>query len=104
MQEAFTGPALKQITGLALIYYIFIAMFWSLWDQSNGQTWTLQATSDLMDKHLFGFLAGIPAFGGACELPAAARADPGRERPLHPGHGADLHFRRLSASWASSSQ
>src|ERR1700685_1408327 len=62
MQEAFTGPALKQITGLALIYYIFIAMFWCLWDQSNGQTWTLQATSDLMDKHLFGFLGGISAF------------------------------------------
>jgi proton-dependent oligopeptide transporter, POT family len=62
MQEAFTGPALKQITGLALIYYVFVAMFWCLWDQSNGQTWTLQATSDLMDKHLFGFLAGIPAF------------------------------------------
>jgi POT family proton-dependent oligopeptide transporter len=62
MQEAFTGPALKQITGLALIYYVFIAMFWCLWDQSNGQTWTLQATSDLMDKHLFGFLAGIPTF------------------------------------------
>jgi POT family proton-dependent oligopeptide transporter len=64
MQEAFTGPALKQITGLALIYYVFIAMFWCLWDQSNGQTWTLQATSDLMDKHLFGFLGGIPAFSG----------------------------------------
>ena len=64
MQEAFTGPALKQITGLALIYYIFIAMFWCLWDQSNGQTWTLQATSDLMDKHLFGFLGGISAFSG----------------------------------------
>src|SRR6202043_2568428 len=62
MQEAFTGPALKQITGLALIYYVFVAMFWCLWDQSNGQTWTLQATSDLMDKHLFGFLGGIPAF------------------------------------------
>jgi POT family proton-dependent oligopeptide transporter len=64
MKEAFTGAALKQITGLAIIYYIFIAMFWCLWDQSNGQTWTLQATSDLMDKHLFGFLAGIPAFQG----------------------------------------
>src|ERR1700733_14189359 len=62
MQEAFTGAALKQITGLALIYYVFIAMFWCLWDQSNGQTWTLQATSDLMDKHLFGFLGGISAF------------------------------------------
>lgn len=63
MEEAFTGPALKQLTGLALIYYIFVAMFWSLWEQSNGQTWTLQATSDLMDKHLFGFLAGVPGLG-----------------------------------------
>lgn len=62
MEEAFTGPALKQITGLAVIYYIFVAMFWALWDQSNGQTWTLQATSDLMDKHLFGFLGGVPGF------------------------------------------
>lgn len=64
MEEAFTGAALKQIAGLAVIYYIFIAMFWSLWDQSNGQTFTLQATSDLMDKHLFGFLAGVPVLGG----------------------------------------
>ena len=62
LHEAFTGPALKQILGLAVIYYIFIAVFWCLWDQSNGQTWTLQATSDLMDKHLFGFLGSIPAF------------------------------------------
>jgi POT family proton-dependent oligopeptide transporter len=63
MVEAFTGDALKQITGLALIYYLFVAVFWSLWDQSNGQTWTLQATSDFMDKHLFGFLAGVPGLG-----------------------------------------
>jgi len=60
LREAFTGDALKQILGLALIYYFFVAIFWCLWDQSNGQTWTLQATSDLMDKHLFGFLAGVP--------------------------------------------
>ena len=64
MEEAFTGDALKQITGLALIYYVFVAIFWALWDQSNGQTFTLQATSDLMDKHLFGFLSGVPAFAG----------------------------------------
>ena len=24
--------------------YLFLAVFWSLWEQSNGQTWTLQAT------------------------------------------------------------
>src|SRR4051812_18102155 len=32
------------------VVYIFIACFWALWDQSNGQTWTLQARSALMDK------------------------------------------------------
>ena len=48
---------------LAFIFYIFVAMFWSLWEQSNGQTWTLQATSDLMDKHPFSFLAGLPGLG-----------------------------------------
>ena len=60
MEEVFTGDALQQMKGLAVIYFIFIALYWSLWEQSNGQTWTLQATSDLMDKHLFGFLAGVP--------------------------------------------
>jgi POT family proton-dependent oligopeptide transporter len=63
LEEAFTGPALRQIAGLAVIYYLFVAVFWSLWDQSNGQTWTLQATSDLMDKHLFGFLGSVPGLG-----------------------------------------
>ncbi len=73
MEEAFTGDARKQLTGLAVIYFIFIAMYWSLWEQSNGQTWTLQATSDYMDKHLFGFLAGVPglnALSGYEMLPA----------------------------------
>ena len=63
MEEAFTGDTLKQLLSLGAIYFIFIAAFWALWDQSNGQTWTLQATSDLMDKHLFGFLAGVPVLG-----------------------------------------
>src|SRR3546814_1973678 len=31
---------------------LFVAFFWSLWEQSNGQTWVLQAQSDLMDKHI----------------------------------------------------
>ena len=61
--QSFTGERLKLVLRLALIYYVFVAVFWSLWDQSNGQTWTLQATSDLMDKHLFGFLAGVPGLG-----------------------------------------
>ena len=45
-----------RLVGSLLIVYFFVALFWSLWDQSNGQTWTLQATSDLMDKNIgFGF-------------------------------------------------
>ena len=63
LEQSFTGDALKLVLKLAFIYYIFIAMFWSLWEQSNGQTWTLQATSDLMDKHLFAFLQGVPVLG-----------------------------------------
>ncbi|WP_029921064.1 POT-type proton-dependent oligopeptide transporter [Nevskia soli] len=63
LEQSFTGDALKLVLKLAFIYYIFIAIFWSLWEQSNGQTWTLQATSDLMDKHIFAFLQGVPLLG-----------------------------------------
>jgi len=38
-----------------IVIYFFVACFWMLWDQSNGNTWTLQAQSSLMDKNL-GFL------------------------------------------------
>lgn len=62
LRDVFSPQGLKTIGSLCIIY-IFVALFWSLWDQSNGQTWTLQATSDLMDKHLFGFLAGVPGLG-----------------------------------------
>ena len=63
LEQCFTGDALKLVLKLGFIYYIFIAVFWSLWEQSNGQTWTLQATSDLMDKHIFSFLQGVPVLG-----------------------------------------
>ena len=50
------SPAGVKLIGSLLIVYLFVAVFWALWDQSNGQTWTLQATSDLMDKNMgFGF-------------------------------------------------
>ena len=51
LRDVLSPAGLKTIGGLAVIY-LFIAVFWSLWDQSNGQTWTLQAQSDLMDKNL----------------------------------------------------
>src|SRR5579885_955623 len=68
LAQSFTGENLKLVLRLAFIYYVFVAIFWSLWEQSNGQTWTLQATSDLMDKHLFGFLAGVPGLGALVQL------------------------------------
>jgi len=61
LQRCFTGDSLKIIARL-LVLYIFVAFFWSLWDQSNGNSWTIQAQSALMDKHLLGFLSGVPGF------------------------------------------
>jgi len=55
LKRMFTKGEHSIIANLALIY-LFIACFWALWDQSNGQTWTLQAESSLMDKNIgFGF-------------------------------------------------
>lgn len=60
LEEVFSKEGLKLIGGLLVIYF-FVACFWALWDQSNGQTWTLQAESSLMDKNLgFGFTV-LPA-------------------------------------------
>ncbi|MES2884586.1 MAG: hypothetical protein V4709_07265 [Pseudomonadota bacterium] len=61
LERSLTGEGLT-IVGKLLGLYVFIAFFWSLWDQSNGNSWTIQAQSALMDKRLFGFLAGIPMF------------------------------------------
>ncbi|SER02968.1 proton-dependent oligopeptide transporter, POT family [Solimonas aquatica] len=60
LRELFCADGLKLI-GRLLLIYLFIAFFWSLWEQSNGQTWTLQAQSDLMDKHLGFGLQILPA-------------------------------------------
>jgi proton-dependent oligopeptide transporter, POT family len=55
LREVFSKSGLKTIGSLSLIY-LFVAVWWALWDQSNGQTWTLQAESSLMDKSIgFGF-------------------------------------------------
>lgn len=61
LKRCFTGDSLKLI-GRLLVLYIFVAFFWSLWDQSNGNSWTIQAQSALMDKRLLGFLSGVPGF------------------------------------------
>ena len=38
--------------GRLFIVYIFVAIFWSLWDQSSGGSWTLQARN--LDLNFFG--------------------------------------------------
>ncbi|WP_374680268.1 oligopeptide:H+ symporter [Hydrocarboniphaga effusa] len=61
LERSLTGEGLRIVGKLALLY-LFVAFFWSLWDQSNGNSWTVQAQSALMDKHLFGFLGGVAGF------------------------------------------
>lgn len=51
LKEVFSLDGLR-LVGRLWAVYIFVAVFWALWDQSNGTTWTLQATSDLMDKNI----------------------------------------------------
>lgn len=66
LRDVFSKEGLSTIGSLAIIYF-FVAVFWSLWNQSNGQTWTLQARSSLMDKSIFGFTllpAQIQVFNG----------------------------------------
>jgi POT family proton-dependent oligopeptide transporter len=60
MDHAFTGEGLR-IIGRLLIVYFFVAMFWMLWEQSNGNTWVLQAQSSLMDKNLGFGITLLPA-------------------------------------------
>lgn len=50
VREALSGEGLKALGKLAVIY-LFIAMFWALFDQT-GSAWVLQATR--MDRVIFG--------------------------------------------------
>lgn len=58
--DVFSGIGLPTI-GRLLMIYLFVAFYWSLWEQSNGQTWVLQAQSELMDKHLGFGIEVLPA-------------------------------------------
>lgn len=58
LTRSFTGEHLSIVIRLSFLF-LFVAFFWALWDQSNGNSWTVQAQSGLMDKHLFGFLGGL---------------------------------------------
>ena len=60
LKDVFGLVGLKTILNL-LVIYLFITFFWSLWDQSNGTSWSLQARSVLMDKNLGFGITLLPA-------------------------------------------
>jgi POT family proton-dependent oligopeptide transporter len=60
VREVFSKEGVKTVGRLAIIY-VFLAPWWGLWEQSNGQTWTLQAESSLMNKDLGFGLTLLPA-------------------------------------------
>lgn len=51
LREFFSREGLGALGRLAIVY-VFVAVFWSLWDQSAGGEWTLQAKS--LDLHFLG--------------------------------------------------
>ena len=51
VKQMFSKEGLGAL-GRLVIVYIFVAIFWSLWDQSSGGSWTLQARN--MDLTFFG--------------------------------------------------
>jgi POT family proton-dependent oligopeptide transporter len=51
LKQMFSKEGLGALFRLAIVY-VFVAVFWSLWDQSSGGSWTLQAQK--MDLHWFG--------------------------------------------------
>jgi POT family proton-dependent oligopeptide transporter len=51
LKQMFSKEGLGAFARLAVVY-VFVAVFWSLWDQSSGGSWTLQAAK--MDLHWFG--------------------------------------------------
>src|SRR6266403_3406945 len=51
LKQMFSREGLSALVRLAIVY-VFVAVFWSLWDQSSGGSWTLQAQK--MDLHWCG--------------------------------------------------
>ena len=49
LKQMFSKEGLGALLRLAVVY-VFVAVFWSLWDQSSGGSWTLQAQK--MDLHV----------------------------------------------------
>ncbi len=53
VKEVFSAQGLALIARLGVLY-VFVALFWMLWDQSNGGALVLQAQSPLMNKSVLG--------------------------------------------------
>ncbi len=51
VKQVFSREGMGALLRLAVVY-VFVAVFWSLWDQSSGGSWTLQAQR--MDLHWAG--------------------------------------------------
>src|SRR5213082_3055221 len=51
LKETFSKEGLVTLARIASVY-VFILIFWALWDMSNGVEWTLQAQK--MDLHFLG--------------------------------------------------
>ncbi|MEP7014753.1 MAG: POT family MFS transporter [Verrucomicrobiota bacterium] len=51
LRETFSKNGLLTLARISMVY-VFIIIFWALWDQSNGIEWTLQA--EKMDLHWMG--------------------------------------------------
>lgn len=59
VKEVFSVDGLALIARLGVLY-LFVALFWMLWDQGNGGALVLQAESPLMDKSIFGLFTFKP--------------------------------------------
>lgn len=51
-QQFLSREGLGALARIAVVY-VFVAVFWSLWDQSSGGSWTLQCKQ--LDLHFLGF-------------------------------------------------
>jgi len=61
VRDVFSKEGLKTIGRLSVVFFVFIGVYWSLWNQGNGQTLTLQARSSLMDKNIGFGITLLPA-------------------------------------------
>lgn len=59
--DEVTSKQGREVIFRLLGIYVFVAIFWMLWDQGNGNTLTLQAQSSLMDKNIGFGITLLPA-------------------------------------------